>query len=79
MKDPDRESLVEAASSAFRPKDPLGTIRFHPAWHDLDEQGRREAAEVARTQRRLEALLDAQGLSSTAQAVLQRIRLATGG
>jgi hypothetical protein len=77
MKDPDRESLVEAASSAFRPQDPLGSIRFHPAWHDLDEDGRREAAAVVRTQRRLESLLDAEGLSSTARAVLQRIRLAT--
>jgi hypothetical protein len=78
MKGPDRESLVEAASSAFRPPDALGSIRFDPAWHDLDADGRREAADAARTQRRLEALLDEQGLSSTARAVLQRIRRATG-
>jgi hypothetical protein len=79
MNDPDRDALVEAASSAYRAPDPLGSIRFHPAWHDLDADGRREAAEVAREQRRLEAMLDEEGLSSTARAVLRRIRLATEG
>jgi len=79
MNDPDRESLIEAAASAFRPPDPLGSVRFHPAWPDLDEEGRRQAAGTAREQRRLESLLDERGLSSTAHAVLRRIRLATTG
>jgi hypothetical protein len=77
MNERDRENLVEAASSAYRAIDPLGSIRFDPAWYDLDEEGRRQAADVARAQRRLESLLDEAGLSSTGRAVLQRIRSAT--
>jgi hypothetical protein len=49
-------------------------VRSHPAWHDLDEEGRREAFEVARQMRRLEAAADPQGLSATARALLARIR-----
>jgi hypothetical protein len=78
MNDRDRDNLVEAAASAYRPRDPLGSIPFHPAWHDLDAEGRRQAAATAQEQRRLESLLDEQGLSSTAHAVLRRIRLAAG-
>jgi hypothetical protein len=70
----DREALIEAAAGAWRPRDPRGGIRSHPAWHDLDEEGRREAFEVARISRRMEAALDPQGLSSTAKAVLGRLR-----
>jgi hypothetical protein len=70
----EREALVEAAASSFRARGPHGAMSFHPAWHDLDAAGRTEAAEAAREQRRLEALLDPEGLSSTARAVLRRIR-----
>ena len=70
----DRESLVEAAAGAWRPRDPDGAVRSHPAWHDLDEEGRREAFEAARQMRQLEAAADPQGLSGTAKAVLARIR-----
>ncbi len=70
----ERESLVEAAASAWRPRDADGAVRSHPAWHDLDEEGRREAFEVARQMRRLEAAADPQGLSATARALLARIR-----
>ncbi|HEY3445584.1 MAG TPA: hypothetical protein VGK67_04425 [Myxococcales bacterium] len=69
----ERESLVEAAAAAWRPRDSDGTVRSHPAWHDLDEEGRREAFEAARQMRRLEAAADPQGLSGTAKAVLARI------
>jgi hypothetical protein len=71
----DRESLIEQAASAFRDRDPRdGRIRPHPAWLDLDEAGRQEAFDVATGQRALEAALDPAGLSTTARAVLARIR-----
>jgi hypothetical protein len=70
----ERELLVEAAASAYRPRDPHGNIRPHKAWLDLDEAGRTEAFEAARTLRAMEAALDPEGLSSTARAVLDRIR-----
>jgi hypothetical protein len=69
----ERERLIEEAASAWRPAGPT-EIRPHPAWADLDAEGRQEAYEVARLMRRLEAALDARGLSSTARAVLARIR-----
>jgi hypothetical protein len=69
-----REELIEAAAGAWRPRRPDGSLGPHPAWADLDEAGRREAFEAARLSRRLEAALDAEGLSSTARAVLARIR-----
>jgi hypothetical protein len=69
----DRERLIEEATSAWRPRGP-GEIRTHPAWADLDAQARVEVYQVTRVLRRLEAALDAQGLSTTARAVLARIR-----
>jgi hypothetical protein len=71
----DRERLVEEAVSAWRPSR-SGELRPHPAWADLDAAGRLEVFEVTRLQRRIEATLDADGLSSTARAVLARIRRA---
>ena len=70
----ERELLVEAAASAHRPRDPHGVIRPHKAWLDLDEAGRAEAFEVAEQLRKLEAAMDPEGLSTTARAVLDRIR-----
>jgi hypothetical protein len=70
----ERERLIEEAASAWRPLGAQG-IRAHPAWADLDAAGRREAYERARILRRLEAALDAEGLSTTARAVLAHIRV----
>lgn len=70
----DREVLIEAVVSAFRPTDPQGRIRSHPAWHDLSGDDRDQAFDEATLQRELEAALDPDGLSSTAHAVLDRIR-----
>jgi hypothetical protein len=71
MKD---EELIEAAASAFRPRDPKdGRARPHPAWLDLDAAGRQAAFDAAAHARPLEAALDAAGLSTTARAVLARI------
>ena len=71
--DQERELLIEAAVGAWRPRRADGGIGVHPAWADLDAAGRAEAYEAARLQRRLEAAIDEQGLSSTARAVLGRI------
>ena len=71
----DRERLVEEAVSAWRPA-ASGEPRPHPAWADLDAAGRLEVFAVTRLQRRIESALDAEGLSSTARAVLARIRRA---
>jgi hypothetical protein len=74
----EREALVEAVAGAWRPRDPTGEIRAHPAWHDLDAAGREEAFDLARRLRALEAALDPEGLSTTGRAVLARIRGARG-
>ena len=70
----DRENLVEQVTSAWRPRDADGALRPLPAWHDLDEAGRVEAFEATARQRTLEAAADPTGLSTTARAVLARIR-----
>jgi hypothetical protein len=69
----ERERLIEEAASAWRPRGGPG-LRSHPAWADLDAAGRREVYELARVARRLEAALDAEGLSTTGHAVMARIR-----
>jgi hypothetical protein len=69
----ERERLIEEAASAWRPSGGDG-LRAHPAWADLDAAGRREVYELARVARRLEAALDAEGLSTTGRAVMARIR-----
>ncbi len=74
MKDEDRERLIAAVTSAHRERDADGRARAHPAWHDLDAAGRIEAFEATLRQRALEAAANAEGLSTTAQAVLARIR-----
>jgi hypothetical protein len=74
MATPDEEVLIEAAAGAWRERDPRGGLRFHPAWWDLDEAGRQAAFEAARQSRALEAALDPAGLSSTARAVMARVR-----
>ena len=74
----EREILIEAAASAARGRDPAGRVQAHPAWHDLDEAGRREAFDAARQMRALEAAVDSRGLSATGRAVLARILKSEG-
>lgn len=69
----ERAILIEAATTAWRPRSPSGEVRPHPAWSDLDPAGRLEAYETARALRRLEAARDPEGLSSTGRAVLARL------
>ena len=71
---PEEEALIEAACSAWRPESKDGVVRFHPAWHDLDADGRREAFERTLQSRAIEQALDPEGLSTTAKAVLARLR-----
>jgi hypothetical protein len=71
-----RESLVEAAVTAWRARDASGTIQPHPAWADLDAAGRSEAYAATLQARALEAALAADGLTTTGRAVLARIRSA---
>lgn len=71
---PDPEDpLVEQVASAYRPMHPT-RIAAHPIWHDLSAHGRVRAFELATALRKVEAALDPEGLSSTARAVLSRLR-----
>jgi hypothetical protein len=69
------QQLVEEVAGAYRPP-ARDTLRDHPAWHDLDAAARARAYELARVNRRIEAALDPDGLSTTARAVLARIAAA---
>jgi hypothetical protein len=69
----DEELLIEQVASAHRPP-PRDELRYHPAWHDLGEAARLRAHDRARALREVEAALDPDGLSTTARAVLARIR-----
>lgn len=75
----DRDTLIEALASAHRGRDPFGALRWHPAFYDLDAEGRVEAFDIARRSRALEAALDPDGLSTSARAVLGRILGNRGG
>lgn len=68
------ELLLEQVTSAHRERHVDGSIRSHPAWHDLDDAGRVAAFDATVVLRTIEAGLDSQGLSSTVRAVLGRIR-----
>ncbi|HEX4462312.1 MAG TPA: hypothetical protein VIA18_30255 [Polyangia bacterium] len=75
MTEAERDALVEQVAGAFRTRDPRdGRAQPHPAWRDLDDAGRAAAFDRAAASRTLEAALDPDGLSTTARAVLARIR-----
>lgn len=65
--------LMERVIGAFRERDADGRVQASPAWHDLTAAEREAAFDATLQQRRLEAALDPEGLSSTAHAVLARI------
>jgi hypothetical protein len=69
----ERELLIAQVTTAHRSRDAEGTLRLHPAWLDLDVEGRREAFERTVELRALEAAVDAAGLTSTARAVLAQL------
>jgi hypothetical protein len=71
---PETEQLLEQVTSAARGTDVTGAVQSHPAWHDLPVEAREVAyAETVRL-RQMEAALDPEGLSTTARAVLARLR-----
>jgi hypothetical protein len=70
----ERDRIVEAATTAHRPVRSDGEIAFHPAFFDLDLQGREELFAATWRQRELERASDPAGLSATARAVLRRVR-----
>ena len=75
MTDGERDRAVAEALNAFREVDPrTGQIVPSSAWHDLDGAGRDALFVAAIGVRRMEAALDPEGLSTTARAVIARIR-----
>lgn len=78
MTDRERDRLIEEAVTAWRPRAPDGRILPHPSWADLAEPDRLRVFDETVRARALERLLDPEGLSSTARAVLGRIAGATG-
>ena len=70
----ERESLIAAVTTAHRQRGARGEIQSHRAFHDLDEAGRAEAFDETLRARKIEAATDGRGLSTTARAVLSRIR-----
>ncbi|HJL42129.1 MAG TPA: hypothetical protein RMG48_12580 [Myxococcales bacterium LLY-WYZ-16_1] len=70
----ERDTMIEAVVGAYRYQGADGRIRPAPAWRDLTPEDRVEAARQAEVQRRIEAELDPGRLSTTAHAVLARIR-----
>lgn len=69
-----QDELIAEVTSAHRQRAPDGSIRSHPAWHDLDAAGREEAFALTAQLRRMEAALSPLQRSSTVQSVLARIR-----
>ena len=65
MKRDDRETLIEAATSAFRARDPEGRVLPSPAWMDLAPEDRDVVFERQLAARRAERVVDSSGLSTT--------------
>jgi hypothetical protein len=75
MTEDEEELLVEQVAGAHRtPPKTFGDLVYHPAWHDLGPAARERAFERGLALRVAEAALDPDGLSTTARAVLARIR-----
>ena len=71
----EEDLLVEQVAGAHRtPPRTFGELNYHPAWHDLPPAARERAFDRALALRVAEAALDPDGLSTTARAVLARIR-----
>ena len=73
MSPADELALIEAASSAYRERDPEGRTLPSPAFMDLTPEAREIAADVQAATRELERALDARGWSGTVQAVMRHI------
>ncbi len=69
----ERAMLIEEATMAWRPRTPDGRTLEHPAWADLDAEGRLAVFEETLVMRVLEAALDPDGYSTTVRAVSRMI------
>ena len=61
------------------PSRKFGELNYRPAWHDLGRAALERAFERALALREVEAVLEREGLSTTARAVLARIRRLADG
>ena len=70
----ERDERLEELTSAWRPTSIMGGPEAHPAWHDLTAEDREETFRQTSLQRAMEAALDRDRMSTTARAVMARIR-----
>lgn len=70
----ERDLLIEAALTPERGQHADDTVRFHPAFHDLDATGREQLFEALQQQRALESAASPDGLTATSRSVLRRLR-----
>lgn len=73
MTDDLKETIIEAATSAFRERSSFGRIVPSPAWWDLAEDERVLAFERQLEIRQIDRSLNPKGHSSTVRAVLCRL------
>ena len=69
-----RQGQAEAAATAFRERDVTGRILPSADWADLPPEDRDLLFDLQLESRRLERAIDPEALSSTARAVLGRVR-----
>jgi len=69
----DKQVLIEEVAGAWRPRR-LNGLPSLPAWHDLDEDERKRAFELAIENRKLEQALDPEGMNATIRSVLSKIQ-----
>ena len=67
------ESLLEAATAAFRERETSGRIKPPPAWWDLSPAQRTALFDRQMASRVVERAVDPAGLSTTVRAVLGRV------
>ncbi|PYV33931.1 MAG: hypothetical protein DMG09_21700 [Acidobacteria bacterium] len=74
MSDDPKELLIEEVVSAFRERNAWGRILPSPSWLDLTAEDREALFARQLESRLIERALDPNGLSSTARAVLKRLK-----
>lgn len=75
MNDEALETLLEAATTAYRERDAEGRLVPPPAWFDLPPDALPALYARQVLAREVERQLDPEGYSATAQAVLVRLEL----
>jgi len=75
MSDDPRDLLIEEAASAFRERNAWGRILPSPSWLDLPAEERDALFARQLESRLIERALDPNGLSTTARAVLERLKV----